>query len=62
MKYQINFFHVRIEKNYNSNAYITVITHKIIEKNNTAVQNFTNKGPIAFFYQFQKRKHQLCVL
>ena len=42
------FFSRRIEKNYNSNAYITVITHKSTEKNNTAVQNFTNKGPIAF--------------
>ena len=42
------FFSKRFEKNYNSYAYITTIEHKKIIKNNTAIQNFTNKGPIAF--------------
>ena len=41
------FFFNKIKKNYNSIAYTTLITHKKL-KNNTAFQNFTNKGPIAF--------------
>ena len=41
------FFSNRIEKNYNSYAYTTMIIHKKI-KNNTAFQNFTKNGPIAF--------------
>ena len=41
------FFSRKIEKNYNSNAYTTIINHKKIS-NNTAFQNFTNNGPIAF--------------
>tara|TARA_B100000902_G_scaffold308702_1_gene297925 strand:+ start:257 stop:1336 length:1080 start_codon:yes stop_codon:yes gene_type:complete len=41
------FFSNKIEKNYNSYAYTTVINHKKIS-NNTAFQNFTNNGPIAF--------------
>ena len=41
------FFSKRIEKDYNSYAYTTIITHKKI-KNNTAFQNFTKNGPIAF--------------
>ncbi len=41
------FFSKKIEKNYNSNAYTTIINHKKII-NNTAFQNFTNNGPIAF--------------
>ncbi len=41
------FFSNKIEKNYNSYAFTTIITHK--KKNNdTAFQNFTNDGPIAF--------------
>ncbi len=56
------FFSQRIEKNYNSNAYITVITHKIIEKNNTAVQNFTNKGPIAFLPISKTKTSVVCSL
>ncbi len=40
-------FSKKIEKNYNSYAYTTTIIHKKI-KNNTAFQNFTNKGPLAF--------------
>ncbi|MDA9753014.1 FAD-dependent monooxygenase [Candidatus Pelagibacter sp.] len=41
------FFSNRIEKSYNSFAYTTIIDHKKI-LNNTAYQNFTNNGPIAF--------------
>ena len=44
-----NFFlNSKFEKNYNSYAYITIINHKKLSKNNTAFQNFTKKGPIAF--------------
>ena len=42
------FFSNRLEKNYNSYAYTTIINHKKINDNNTAYQNFTNNGPIAF--------------
>src|SRR6056300_823810 len=41
------YFSRRIEKNYNSYAYTTIIVHEKI-KNNTAYQNFTKNGPIAF--------------
>ncbi len=41
------FFSNKIEKDYNSYAYTTSIIHKKI-KNNTAYQNFTKNGPIAF--------------
>ena len=41
------FFSKRIEKDYNSYAYTSMITHKKI-KNNTAFQNFTKNGPLAF--------------
>ena len=41
------FFSSKIEKKYNSCAYTTTIIHKKI-KNNTAYQNFTKIGPIAF--------------
>ena len=43
-----NFFFNRIEKNYHSKAYTTIITHKKFLKNDIAYQNFTNVGPIAF--------------
>ncbi len=42
------FFSNRFDKNYNSCAYTTIIRHKKITKNNTAIQIFTNNGPIAF--------------
>ena len=42
------FFSSKIEKNYNSYAYTATINHKKVSENNTAYQNFTNKGPIAF--------------
>ncbi len=42
------FFSNKIEKKYNSYAYITIINHKRVINNNTAFQNFTFNGPIAF--------------
>lgn len=45
--YSKKFFFKKIEKSYNSIAYTTTIVHKKIN-NNTAFQNFTKKGPIAF--------------
>lgn len=41
------YFHRKIEKNYYSYAYTTTFTHKK-NINNTAYQNFTKNGPIAF--------------
>ena len=41
------YFLKKIEKNYCNFAYTTIIKHRKIE-NNTAVQNFTEYGPIAF--------------
>ncbi len=41
------YFSKKIEKNYNSFAYTTIISHKRI-KNYTAFQNFTKNGPIAY--------------
>ena len=45
--YVKRYFSKKIEKNYNSFAYTTTISHKKI-KNNTAFQNFTRNGPIAY--------------
>jgi 2-octaprenyl-6-methoxyphenol hydroxylase len=42
------FLSSSFEKNYNSYAYTTIINHKKISSNNTAFQNFTKNGPIAF--------------
>ena len=41
------FFSNKFEKNYSSYAYTTTIVHEKI-KNNTAFQNFTKIGPLAF--------------
>lgn len=41
------YFHRKIEKNYYSYAYTTTFIHKK-NINNTAYQNFTKNGPIAF--------------
>ena len=41
------FFDNKINKNYNSYAYTTIIKHQNI-KNKKAVQIFTKIGPIAF--------------
>ena len=38
----------RFEKNYNSYAYTAIINHKKMSANDTAFQNFTKNGPIAF--------------
>ncbi len=42
------YFQKKIKKNYNSYAHTTIIDHKKITKNNTAVQIFTKNGPLAF--------------
>ena len=42
------FFNKSINKNYDSNAYVTTFKHERILKNNIAFQIFTKKGPIAF--------------
>lgn len=42
------FFSNKIKKNYNSFAYTTIINHKKIIKNDTAIQIFTKQGPMAF--------------
>ena len=42
-----NFFYNKINKNYNSYAYTTIINHQYI-KNDKAIQIFTKIGPIAF--------------
>jgi 2-octaprenyl-6-methoxyphenol hydroxylase len=41
------YFSKKISKKYNSYAYTTIIKHDEIQ-NNTAIQIFTNKGPLAF--------------
>ena len=41
------YFNKKITKKYNSFAYTTIIQHEKI-KNNTAIQIFTKKGPLAF--------------
>lgn len=43
-----SFLASSFKKNYNSYAYTTIIKHKKISSNNTAFQNFTKNGPIAF--------------
>ncbi len=42
------YFQKKMKKNYNSYAYTTILDHKKNLKNNTAIQIFTNKGPLAF--------------
>ena len=42
------FFYKKINKNYNSFAYISTLKHKKILNNNTASQIFTKNGPLAF--------------
>ncbi len=41
-------FYKKIEKSYKSSAFVTSIKHKKNLSNNTAIQIFTNFGPIAF--------------
>ena len=42
------FFSRKINKNYNSFAYTSIIQHEKLLNNNTATQTFTKEGPIAF--------------
>ena len=42
------FFYKKIDKNYESKAYVSIIRHKKITQNNVAYQIFTELGPIAF--------------
>ena len=42
------FFYKKINKNYNSFAYITSFKHKKLLDNHTAFQIFTKRGPLAF--------------
>ena len=42
------YFQKKIKKNYNSFAHTTIINHKKLFKNKTAIQIFTKKGPLAF--------------
>ena len=42
------FFFKRVDKKYNSFGYVTIIYHKKVISNRTAVQIFTKKGPLAF--------------
>ena len=42
------YFYNKINKNYNSFAYTTIINHKRLKNNNIAVQIFTKNGPLAF--------------
>ncbi len=42
------FFYKKIDKNYESKAYVSIIKHKKIAQNNVAYQIFTELGPIAF--------------
>tara|TARA_B100001093_G_scaffold513158_1_gene584487 strand:+ start:704 stop:1771 length:1068 start_codon:yes stop_codon:yes gene_type:complete len=42
------YFYRQLKKKYNSYAHTTIISHKKILSNNTAVQIFTKNGPLAF--------------
>ena len=42
------FFFKKFKKKYNSFAFTTIIDHEELKLNNTAIQIFTNKGPLAF--------------
>ncbi len=48
------YFYKKIKKNYNSLAYTSIIEHEKID-NNTAVQVFTKKGPLAFLPISEKK-------
>ncbi len=42
------YFNKKLGKDYKSHAYISIIDHKKIPNNNTAIQIFTKRGPLAF--------------
>ena len=46
-KFSLKYFNKKIQKNYFSKAYTTILSHKKIA-NNTAIQVFTEIGPLAF--------------
>ena len=56
---QIDYFSKKIIKKYNSYAYTTIITHDQI-LNDTAVQIFTKKGPLAFL-PISNRETSSCI-
>ncbi len=49
------YFNKRINKKYKSHAFTTIIEHQKIKKNNTAIQIFTNNGPLAFLPISEKK-------
>ena len=42
------YLYKKINKNYNSHAFTSILDHKKLKNNNTAVQIFTKNGPLAF--------------
>ena len=42
------YFNKKLGKDYKSYAYTSIIDHKKISSNNTAIQIFTKRGPLAF--------------
>ena len=56
------FFFNKIEKNYYSHAFTTVINHKKLFENKTAFQNFTRDGPIAFLPVSETQTSVVCSL
>ena len=43
-----NFFYKKLDKDYNSLAYVTTFKHKKLSNNHSASQIFTKQGPLAF--------------
>ena len=43
-----NFFYKKLDKEYNSLAYVTTFKHKKLSNNHSASQIFTKQGPLAF--------------
>ena len=43
-----NFFYKKLDKDYNSLAYVTTFKHKKMSNNHSASQIFTKQGPLAF--------------
>ncbi len=56
------FFFRNLKKDYNSQAYTTIINHKKILNNNIAIQVFTKKGPIAFLPISEDKTSVVCSL
>ena len=49
------YFYKKLNKDYKSVAFTSIIDHKKLLNNNTAVQVFTKKGPLAFLPISQKK-------